>query len=98
MGSGGHELNAHEQPSTELRAEWKSIVKLTPSELADYTAIDDPRSPVSESGFRNADPITQKQLEAAFSALDPSLATLATKDSPVIYHPLLPGKQRHSMS
>lgn len=95
MGSSGHELDAHEQPSAELRARWKAIVKLTPTELAEYTAIDDPRAPMPESGFREADPKTQRQLQTALSSLAPKLAGLAVKDSPVVYHPLLPGRQLH---
>lgn len=92
MGSHSHDLDAHEQPSAELRAEWKSVVKLTPKELGDYRDIDDPRSPSSDDGFKYADPITKSQLRTAIAALRPELADLATQDSPVVYHTLLPGE------
>ena len=85
-------LDAHEQPSAELRAEWKLISRLTPLNIEqDAELLDDPRAASPESGFENADPIKRQQLEVAFASLDAKLANLAVADSPVVYHKLLPG-------
>jgi hypothetical protein len=84
-------LDAHEQPSAELRTEWKSISRLTPLALERDANLDDPRAASSESGFKHADPIKCHQLKAAFSSIDARLADLATADSPVVYHKMLPG-------
>lgn len=96
MASSKAELDAHEQPSPELRAEWKSISRLTPADLEHYTAIDDPRAATLDSGFHHAEPIEREQLRSAFASLNPRLAELASGDSPVIYHSLLPGMLSYS--
>ncbi|KAG6193225.1 hypothetical protein E4U10_003787 [Claviceps purpurea] len=86
------ELDAHEQPSDEMRAEWKFFSKLDPSALASHdSSIDDPRKPLSENGFQAAGQIDKSRVERAFTELDPELAGLAGGDVPVIYHALLPG-------
>ena len=88
------ELEAHEQPSDEMRAEWKAFSKQEPEALAHDPRIDDPRLlPLERSGFQaTAAPIKREQLERAFSDLDPELASLAREDAPVLFHPLLPGR------
>ncbi|KAG5984821.1 hypothetical protein E4U55_003039 [Claviceps digitariae] len=86
------DIDAHEQPSDEMRAEWKFFAKLDPSTLAlQDPRIDDPRRPLSENSFRQAGQIGKGQIERAFAELDPELAGLAEGDVPVIHHPLLPG-------
>ncbi|KAL3962770.1 hypothetical protein ACCO45_004293 [Purpureocillium lilacinum] len=87
------ELDAHEQPSDAMRAEWKAFSKQEPEALAHDPRIDDPRLlPLERSGFQaTAAPIKREQLERAFSDLDPELASLAREDAPVLFHPLLPG-------
>lgn len=86
------ELDAHEQPSDKMRAEWKFFSKLDPSALASHDSrIDDPRKPLSENGFQTAGQIDKSCVERAFTELDPELAGLAGGDVPVVYHALLPG-------
>ncbi|UNI18064.1 hypothetical protein JDV02_004359 [Purpureocillium takamizusanense] len=85
------ELDAHEQPSDEMRAEWKSFSKQEPEALMQHPRIDDPRLPLERSGFRQTAPIKREQLQQAFSDLDPEFVNLAREDAPVLFHPLLPG-------
>lgn len=86
------DMDAHEQPSDEMRSEWKYFAKLDPSTLPQQEPrIDDPRRPLSENGFRQAGQIGREQVARAFAELDPALAGLAEGDVPVIHHPLLPG-------
>ncbi|KAG5991650.1 hypothetical protein E4U43_003979, partial [Claviceps pusilla] len=85
------DMDAHEQPSDEMRSEWKYFAKLDPSTLAQQEPrIDDPRRLLSENGFRQAGRIGREQVARAFAELDPALAGLAEADVPVIHHPLLP--------
>ncbi|QPH10951.1 hypothetical protein C2857_002479 [Epichloe festucae Fl1] len=85
------ELDAHEQPSAEMRAEWKYYSRLEPSVLAQEPSIDDPRKPLSENGFRRAGQIDKSQVASAFAELSPELSSLSERDVPIIHHPLLPG-------
>ncbi|CAG9936717.1 unnamed protein product [Clonostachys rosea f. rosea IK726] len=83
------DLDAHEQPSDELRAEWKSFSKKEPAELLNETKLDDPRLPLSETGFVSAGSISKNQLTEAFKQL--GLSQEVQEDAQIIHHPLLPG-------
>ncbi|KAG6002585.1 hypothetical protein E4U21_002968 [Claviceps maximensis] len=88
------DIDAHEQPSDEMRTEWKFFAKLDPATLTlqHDPRIDDPRRPLSEkNGFRQAGRIGREQAARAFAELDPKMAGLAEGDVPVVHHPLLPG-------
>ncbi|GAB0132259.1 hypothetical protein EsDP_00000700 [Epichloe bromicola] len=85
------ELDAHEQPSAEMRAQWKYYSRLEPSVLAQEPSIDDPRKPLSQNGFRRAGQIDKSQVASAFAELSPELSSLSERDVPIIHHPLLPG-------
>ncbi|CAH0015109.1 unnamed protein product [Clonostachys rhizophaga] len=83
------DLDAHEQPSDELRAEWKSFSKKEPAELLNETKLDDPRLPLSQTGFVSAGSIAKNQLTEAFKQL--GLSQEVQEDAQIIHHPLLPG-------
>ncbi|CAI6090293.1 unnamed protein product [Clonostachys chloroleuca] len=83
------DLDAHEQPSDELRAEWKSFSKKEPAELLNETKLDDPRLPLSQTGFVSAGSILKNQLTEAFKQL--GISQEAQEDAQIIHHPLLPG-------
>ncbi|POR34006.1 Alpha-ketoglutarate-dependent dioxygenase abh1 [Tolypocladium paradoxum] len=85
------ELDAHEQPSDELRAEWKHFSRLKPQVLLQDSRIDDPRLAPEESGFHTAGAVAREQIAEAFSHLDPEYGTQAKDDAPILFHPLLPG-------
>ncbi|KAK2592015.1 hypothetical protein QQS21_010286 [Conoideocrella luteorostrata] len=85
------ELDAHEQPSDEMRAEWKYFSKLEPHIVLRDPRIDDPRLPLSENGFQLAGRIEKSKVASAFGELSPELSALAAGDAPIIFHPLLPG-------
>lgn len=83
------DLDAHEQPSDELRAEWKSFSKKEPAELLNETKLDDPRLPLSQTGFVSAGSISKNQLTEAFKQI--GISQEAQEDAQIIHHPLLPG-------
>lgn len=84
-------LDAHEQPSDEMRAEWKGFTRLDKAILLEDPRIDDPRLPISESGFLKAGEISRSQIATAFSRLGDKYTEEAKSDAPILYHPLLPG-------
>ncbi|OAA69085.1 oxidoreductase, 2OG-Fe(II) oxygenase family [Cordyceps fumosorosea ARSEF 2679] len=85
------ELDAHEQPTAELRAKWKSWSRMDAKEVMNHPRIDDPRKPPVESGFTQTGTITKEQRRDAFSQFVEEFADEAKDDVPVLHHPLLPG-------
>lgn len=88
------ELDAHEQPSDEMRAEWKSFMRQDQKSLLDDPRIDDPRAPLEKSGFRTVTTLSRAQIASSFAHLNPDLASEAEGDVSVIHHPLIPGSLR----
>lgn len=89
------DLDAHEQPSEEMKAEWKAFSRLDHSVLLNDTRLDDPRLPLDQNGFCKTGVIPQSQMAAAFAALHPGCESEAQDDVPILYHPLLPGGFYH---
>lgn len=85
------DLDAHQQPSDEMRAEWKSFSRQDPLSVLQDPRIDDPRAPLEVSGFRVVKSLPQAQLAKSFAHLDPELSSYAEGDCSVIHHPLIPG-------
>ncbi|KAK3333032.1 hypothetical protein B0T19DRAFT_416989 [Cercophora scortea] len=87
------ELDAHEQPSDEMRAQWKLHSKADQQELIDSGYIDDLSSPEKAAEFCIAGTIPVETLNSSFQHLyaNESDAFKAEKDAPIYYHPLLPG-------
>ncbi|KAL2174595.1 uncharacterized protein P884DRAFT_208546 [Thermothelomyces heterothallicus CBS 202.75] len=85
-------LDAHEQPSDELRAKWKAVSKTEPKDVRSED-VDDLQDPSSAAEFRVAGSISSEVLNRSFRHLCPSdtLEFQASKDVPIYYHPLLPG-------
>ncbi|KAJ3472070.1 hypothetical protein NLG97_g11314 [Lecanicillium saksenae] len=90
------EIDAHEQPTEDMRAKWKSWAKMEAKEAKDHERIDDPRKSPAESGFIQTSFITREQKREAFAQFGDAYADEAKEDTPVLYHPLLPGEPRHS--
>lgn len=88
------DLDAHQQPSDSMKAKWKSYSKMDASAFIDNTHIDDPRAPISETGFQEAGVITAAQLQEAFAHIDPTFSE-PVSDVPILFHPLLPGTTFH---
>lgn len=89
-------LDAHEQPSDELRAKWKAYSKTEAADLSRHD-IDDLRSVEKTAEFMLAGNIPADQLKTSFSHLSPCIASsLELEDAPIYYHPLLPGKSQSS--
>lgn len=85
------ELDAHEQPSDEMRTEWKQFSRMEPSVVVQDPRIDDPRLPLSENGFQTAGQIDKSQVADAFAELGDEFREFADRDIPIIFHSLLPG-------
>ncbi len=87
-------LDAHEQPSEDLRAKWKAFSRVEPKDLAGNKGIDDLQDPETAAEFCTAGTIPVDTLNRAFRRICPSDAPefQATTDAPIYYHPLLPGK------
>jgi hypothetical protein len=86
------ELDAHEQPSDEMRAEWKSFAKAEQKDILKRDNIDDLNIPEKAAQFVVAGKISVDKLQASFDSLQPGISsTLDLKDAPIYYHPLLPG-------
>ena len=85
------ELDAHEQPSTELRTEWKGLSRLDNSILACDPRVDDPRLPIDQSSFVPTGTIPKSQIEQAYAHIAARFAQFARDDANILHHPLLPG-------
>ncbi|KAK4245799.1 hypothetical protein C7999DRAFT_33799 [Corynascus novoguineensis] len=86
------QLDAHEQPSDELRAKWKRFAKTEPKDLRSED-IDDLQDPSSAAEFCVAGNISAETLKRSFRYLCPSDTPNfdTIEDVPIYYHPLLPG-------
>ena len=98
MTGGHHDLDAHEQPSDELRLKWKSFAKVDQKIVMQSPEIDDLRSPEKAPEFVLAGSIPTETLNKSFSYVCPenSPEFRADKDAPIYYHPLLPGELKVS--
>ncbi|KAK4135025.1 hypothetical protein BT67DRAFT_462002 [Trichocladium antarcticum] len=87
------DLDAHEQPSDELRARWKTYARAEPKDLLDNPDIDDLQNPERAAEFCLASTIPAETLSRAFQHICPDNTPefQAPKDAPIYYHPLLPG-------
>ncbi|KAI1420363.1 hypothetical protein F5Y12DRAFT_134699 [Xylaria sp. FL1777] len=85
-------LDAHEQPSDELRTLWKKYSRTEHAEFANHPDIDE--LDVSSPGnFQLAGHIPGDKLNESFRILqgDVENAPELSKDAPIYFHPLLPG-------
>lgn len=88
------QLDAHEQPSDELRAKWKEYAKADQKDIINNAKreIDDLTLPEIAGEFAVAGAIPAEQLNRSFSHICPSDAPIQVdKDAPIYYHPILPG-------
>lgn len=90
------DLDAHEQPSDELKARWKAYSRAEQRELIGSRDIDDLSSPEKIAEFCLAGTIPAERLNTAFRHIYPANATSfqVDEDAPIYYHPLLPGQCR----
>jgi hypothetical protein len=89
------ELDAHEQPSDELRAAWKSYSKADQDAILKGNDIDDLSRPEKAAEFVCAGTISRQQLLESFGHIlegEVSSSLVVEKDAPIYYHPILPGK------
>lgn len=92
MAAGIAELDAHEQPSEAMRAQWKGYSRADQKDLINGDALDDPRSSDQAEKFSVAGKISVDQLATAFSHISPNAVdTSSLQEVPILFHPLLPG-------
>ncbi|KAL1853245.1 hypothetical protein VTK73DRAFT_9024 [Phialemonium thermophilum] len=84
-------LDAHEQPSDELRAKWKEYVRMEMDDVLACQDIDDTLAVHDSPEFVRAGEISQDQLSSAFAHLLDGGAPAVERPAPIYYHPLLPG-------
>jgi hypothetical protein len=94
------ELDAHEQPSEELKAKWKAYSKTEQKELIESEEIDDLECAEKTGEFCLAGSIPAERLHTSFKHITPPGSTpfQVEKDAPIYYHPLLPGEFSHTFS
>lgn len=86
------DLDAHEQPSEQMRAQWKAYTKLSPEDFINDPRVDDPRDSPDKSGFKQTGKITKDQVQQALAHIGITRDTLPVdEDVPILHHPLLPG-------
>ncbi|KAH7028022.1 uncharacterized protein B0I36DRAFT_247570 [Microdochium trichocladiopsis] len=83
-------LDAHEQPSDELKKTWKSYSRTEHAALRHHPDIDDVRT---SDEFLLKTHIPAEVLKASFKALQGESfdESQEVRDAPVYYHPILPG-------
>lgn len=85
-------IDAHEQPSDELRAQWKKYSRTDHAEFVNHPDIDE--LDIDKQGdFQLAGNIPSGKLKDAFQSLHGNIhnAPELAKDAPIYFHPLLPG-------
>lgn len=89
-----HDLDAHEQPSDELRATWKSYYRSDHSVFVDHPDIDDIHVPAKAAEFQKCGAIKSEDLVTAFEHIEGAEwdSSQVKSDAPVYFHPLLPGR------
>lgn len=89
-----HELDAHEQPSDQMKALWKSYSKAEQKDILGSQDVDDLHTEACRDEFITTSSIRASDIKGAFSKFDPEGSYEAVEDAPMYYHELLPGKPR----
>ncbi|CAJ2504977.1 Uu.00g123710.m01.CDS01 [Anthostomella pinea] len=86
-------LDAHEQPSDELRVNWKRYSRTEHADFASHLEIDELDPSDAKSAFRLAEHLPSERLRSSFQQLegDEWDAHTTVNDAPIYFHPLLPG-------
>jgi hypothetical protein len=85
-------LDAHEQPSDELRTLWKKYSRTDHAEFANHPDIDE-LDVLNPGDFQLSSHISKETLEESFQLLQSNDQSTpqALEDVPIYFHPLLPG-------
>ncbi|ORY61520.1 uncharacterized protein BCR38DRAFT_440469 [Pseudomassariella vexata] len=86
-------LDAHEQPSAELKGTWKAYSKTEYAEFLNHPDIDDLSVPEKAREFSSAGFIPSEKLTSAFKHIEGDAwdEDRVVEDVPVYFHSLLPG-------
>ncbi|KAH8587694.1 hypothetical protein B0O99DRAFT_601454 [Bisporella sp. PMI_857] len=86
-------LDAHEQPSADLKGTWKTYSRTDHSAFLSHPDIDDLSIPEKASEFCSAGHIPSEQLVSAFRHIegDGWDEEKIVDDAPTLFHPMLPG-------
>ncbi|KAI1338421.1 hypothetical protein F5Y15DRAFT_128619 [Xylariaceae sp. FL0016] len=85
-------LDAHEQPTDQMRASWKGYYRTDHKDLLNHPDIDD-LDPLNPGPFQQVGHIDSNKLRSSFQALEGDAwnADQVIEDAPIFFHPLLPG-------
>ncbi|KAI1123266.1 hypothetical protein F5Y10DRAFT_56415 [Nemania abortiva] len=85
-------LDAHEQPSDELKALWKKYYRTDHAEFINHPDIDE-LDVANPGDFQHAGSIPSEKLKESFRLLQGDVQNVpeVTEDVPIYFHPLLPG-------
>lgn len=88
-----HSLDAHETPSDEMRATWKSYYRADHTQFVNHPDIDELPTPENLGEFKSAGHIPSDKVKTAFQHVegDDWEADRVVNDAPLYFHPLLPG-------
>ncbi|KAI1268064.1 hypothetical protein F5Y18DRAFT_277793 [Xylariaceae sp. FL1019] len=84
-------LDAHEQPSDELRRLWKAYSRTEHAEFISHPDIDELDVKNSTGKFQVAGSIPSAQLQKSYTLLTGGAWNEKAEDAPIYFHPLLPG-------
>ncbi|KAI0163937.1 hypothetical protein GGR57DRAFT_451858 [Xylariaceae sp. FL1272] len=84
-------LDAHEQPSDELRRLWKAYSRTEHADFISHPDIDELDVRNSTGKFQVAGSIPRAQLQKSYTLLTGGAWNGEVEDAPIYFHPLLPG-------
>ncbi|KAI1321234.1 hypothetical protein F5Y16DRAFT_73028 [Xylariaceae sp. FL0255] len=86
-------LDAHEQPSDQLKAQWKIYSRTDHTQFRDHPDIDELDTSNLSSDFHIAGHIPREKIKQSFESLHgcPWGSQKELKDAPIYFHSLLPG-------
>lgn len=87
------DLDAHEQPSDQLRATWKSYYRSDHGAFVDHPDVDDFHIPEKAAELHRSGVIPAEKLALAFRQIEgPDWnPNQELSDAPIYFHPLMPG-------
>jgi hypothetical protein len=91
-------LDAHEQPSDQLKSTWKAYSKLEHRDFVNHADVDDLQVPKKAAEFCSAGTIPSEKIASACKSIEgEAWDDRPVDDAPIYYHPMLPGKSKMSL-
>jgi hypothetical protein len=85
-------LDAHEQPSHQLKSIWKAYSKTEPRDFANHQDTDDLQVPEKAAQFCTDGSISSDKIASACKSIEgETWDDRPLEDAPIYFHPMLPG-------